>query len=329
MHGLQRMWRNRDDSNGGAPPNRTAVPVVFLLVGAGRGYKPLERAVKHLALGSTLPLDIHIVTDRTRVDMPKSWQQHLTSALPADASAAYQRYRALTHGPGAMYMYKPFLYHLLPRSLSRVLVLDSDLYVTRAGDLARLYDEFDRFPASAVLGLANEQQPTYYHGSTGGRASGTNGGVQLHHLARMRLASGRHSPGALYEREIERCASGACGRIGYLGDQTFYTALRNSTPSLVHRLSCGWNRQLSTHYWSSKAKVAREAHVCEAPCRLVHGNFYPTGKRLVGRLQTITTRASRPMCEQCMHEAEAVYDRKTSAGAHMMSVLKECCCGRT
>ena len=213
------------------------ITLVLLAVGGGDPeLRAARRLVAHLAGSSSRPLDVHLATSGGRHPAaPPSWRQHMLESLPEAAQALHERYTKLTHGPGSVYMYKPLLHHLLPPSMDRALVLDTDLYLpSRAFDLAGLWDEFEAFPPEAALGLALEQQPTYEH--LGG---GVNGGVQLLHLARMRTHRGA------YARELERCATGACGDIGYLGDQTFYSAAWRRTPSLFYSVPCGWNRQLS------------------------------------------------------------------------------------
>jgi hypothetical protein len=188
----------------------------------GRPAFQVVRAATHLQTASpVLPLDVHLVTDQLRSDAPLGWRQHLLSSLPADAAELHRQYIRRTHGPGSIYMYKTLLHKLLPAELERVLVLDTDLYIPAPHDLRGLYAEFDAFPPSAVLGVANEQQPTYW--PTFGKLAGSNGGVQLQHLARMRDTSDPNGPGARYAAELARCATGACGDIGYLGDQTCVT----------------------------------------------------------------------------------------------------------
>ena len=240
----------------------------------------------------------------------------MLESLPEAAQALHERYTKLTHGPGSVYMYKPLLHHLLPPSMDRALVLDTDLYLpSRAFDLAGLWDEFEAFPPEAALGLALEQQPTYEH--LGG---GFNGGVQLLHLARMRTHRG------LYERELERCATGACGDIGYLGDQTFYSEVRKATPSLFHALPCGWNLQLSTQFWNHPRFMALSS--CEDHCRMVHGNE-PIFKRVLARLQSVDGGRRRATCEEgeVSLASEGANARSASSGfTHMSRKLLNCCC---
>ena len=300
------------------------ITVVLLLVGGGNeqlAQSPrllaARQLVDHLRISSTRPLDIHLATDSLLPSAPSDWRQHRLDKMPDSAKAMHIRYEKITHGPGSIYMWKPLLHTLLPTSIERALVLDTDLYLPSA-DLADLWDEFDNFPPEAALGLAREQQPTYARFASGG----VNGGVQLLHLGRMR------EPDGLFAQELERCATGACGDIGYLGDQTFYSAAHNSTPSLFHILSCGWNRQLSDQYWNDASFAS--FNKCESTCKIAHGN-QPAFKRVLSALQTVGDGQRRATCAECEAEIAAEGSRQgaspTGSFMAMADILKECCCG--
>ena len=324
--------------------------MILLLVG-GRPDKLLP-AVDHFTAASSLPVQIHVVTDVPFVpgDYPISYRTHLLeeSKLPEAALRMHRKFAKVTHGPGNIYMWKPLL-HLLP-SLSlveRAIVLDLDVFIPRGQDLAALYREFDAFPSSAVIGVAKEQQPTYDDNPHIARGEGRNGGVQLLHLGRMRVAQSGSSTAAIlappaaatYASALEECSSGACGDIGYLGDQTFYSALATRHPSLLHTLPCGWNRQLSFQFQlSSRDWYARhggerrfnETHACHDPCRLVHAN-QPRFKLAVQRLHALGNATRRASCDQCAAAAaEAVVGGRHEPGSanlmRMGSVMTKCCC---
>ena len=187
--------------------------------------------------------------------------------MPRVLRELHDRFAKVTHGPGNIYMWKPLL-HLVPSlaHVERGLVLDLDLFVPPPHDLAALYREFDAFPPSAVIGVAREQQPTYDDNPHVAFGEGRNGGIQLLNLRRMRGASGG-AAAAAYASALQRCANGACGDIGYLGDQTFYSAIANHTPALLHTLSCGWNRQLSFQGIGRYGEARFNAtHACDDPC---------------------------------------------------------------
>jgi len=161
----------------------------------------------------------------------------------------------LSHGPGRTYLLKPLLHFVLPPSVRRVLVLDTDVVMIRP--LAELWGQFARFGPEAVLGLVAEQSSLY-----SGNAIGKNGGVQLLHLERM-----RRSPA--YAAALDHYATGRGGAwLGYLGDQTLYSFMAYSHGALFHSLGCEWNRQLSVHF----GLEAQRQHACAAPCGLLHAN---------------------------------------------------------
>ena len=79
-----------------------------------------------------------------------------------------------------------------------------------------------------------------------------------------------------------------------LGDQTLYTHMCLSEPHLCHRLPCGWNRQLSTRYYTASEFVSTW-HKCETRCRLLHFN-QPLLEQLLPALQR---REGAPSCAAC------------------------------
>jgi hypothetical protein len=252
------------------PVEECTINVVFLMVAK---LRDLAKLGAHVRASSTVPVCLHLVGDSVvHADLAVKWGMHAHSLddMPVNATALHRGFEKVTHGPGAIYMWKPLLHYLLP--FRTAIVLDSDIGLVR--DLAELEQQFDRFEPGAVMGLATEQAPFYYQNGYP-KTGGVNGGVQLLHLERMRR------PGSAYEAELQRFAAGERGDIGYLGDQNFYTKLRMLRPELVHALDCGWNRQLSHHLWGP---TFLETHACGSPCALVHGNF-PTFKGPMMRLQ--------------------------------------------
>ena len=161
------------------------IDVAFIVVGGPKLLPKAQQTAEHLAATSSLPVHVHLVTDK-RLPQQPWFRQHLLSAMPAEPAALHRNLSKLGVGPSFIYMYKPFLYQLLP--LDRVLVLDFDVLIF--GDLRELWDQFDAFSPSSVLGLAHSQSPEYSDLGTWphkpGPRAGLNGGVQLQHLARMR-----------------------------------------------------------------------------------------------------------------------------------------------
>ena len=157
---------------------------------------------------------------------------------------------------------------MLPPGLTKLIVLDTDLFVT--ADVAGLWAEFARFSPTALLGLAAEQCPSYQQVRALG-GFGLNGGVQLLHLARMRRS-------ARYAELLDAYTAAPMrypmkeGGIGWLGDQTLYSWMsvnasggRSISTSSVRLEStdgahmAGW-----PHFWRDHARLA---------VQLIHGNF--------------------------------------------------------
>ena len=183
--------------------------------------------------------------------------------LSAATSCLYEYLSKSSHGPGPQYMHKVFLPWILPRSVRRVLVLDTDVAVL--GNVWELWWSFRRFQG-AVAGLVNEQNDLY------APMVGKNGGLQLLDLERMRTS-------LAYLQFLDTFNVHGY-KIGYLGDQTFYTVLGHIHPSLVYTVGCEWNRQLNTHFGADIGRFGK----CEHGCAMLHANQAPV-KCLVRQLQ--------------------------------------------
>jgi hypothetical protein len=215
---------------------------------------------------SSAPIVPHaLLLSRPREALPPGFVLHLLTPFTEKAGSAtvaqclIAGLSRLCHGPGANYVWKPVLHMLLPESIDRLLLLDTDVIIIRP--LSELWATFAQFSPTAVIGIAPEQS-TLYEVASGWKMSGKNGGVQLLHLARMRASS-------TYTAHLDRFASGMAGkRLGYLGDQTLYTHLAHEAPELFHSIGCEWNRQLSSHFGFANASI----HSCAQPCALMHAN---------------------------------------------------------
>ena len=268
------------------------VHVVFLVVGRPAALYFARNLAAQLNASSTSPVQFHLVTDGP--PEPSDWARgYSLGSMPAEALALHQNFSHLTHGPGAVYMWKPLLHWLLP--LDRAIIIDSDVLVL--ADLAELWRHFDSFGETQVLGLANEQAPLYAELSR----RGFNGGVQLAHLQRMRRAD------SVYDAQLRAAASGGYGHIGYLGDQTMFSVMRDRAPSLFYQLPCGWNRQLSNHFVGHPRFA--EYYACDEPCSLVHAN-QPQFKPVIGALQRLRRRPSCADCRAALaHESPQVWSQ--------------------
>lgn len=202
-----------------------------------------------------------------------------------------------------------------------------------------LWSQFDRFEPHQVLGMVAEQGPGY---SRIARDAGVNGGVQLQHLSRMRAAtlagdSSLESKAASWSSVLRRCAAGGCRTWDSiepsLGDQTLYTHMCHIEPHLCHRLPCGWNRQLSTRYYTAPGFL-QTWHSCASRCHLIHFN-QPLLENLVPALQ----RPGRPpSCVECRGALGTLENQTRLSGSrnpkftwgaskvYMAQVIEGCCC---
>lgn len=191
-------------------------------------------------------------------------------------------------GSGAYYSDAIFflsvaMHRIMPESLTRIVQLDLDLkYRTNIRDL---FQEFDRFPPGAVIGITREMQPVYRHTFWQYRKEnpqtrvgepppdglpGFNSGVMLLDLGAMRAS-------ALYNQLLEpsnvaKLADQYRFR-GHLGDQDFFTMIGMQHPELFYSLACGWNRQLCT-WWRDHGygDVFQLYYRCSGPVYIYHGN---------------------------------------------------------
>tara|TARA_B100002051_G_scaffold210505_1_gene202065 strand:+ start:1373 stop:2176 length:804 start_codon:yes stop_codon:yes gene_type:complete len=213
--------------------------------------------------------------------------------LPPHQKRMLRAFGNATHGPGRSYIKKVFIPWMLT-SLARAIVFDTDVAVF--DDLSFLWKEFDRF-GSALVGLADEQNELYKP------LQGVNGGVQLLDLAAIR-ASRRYN--ALLARWTRR--------LGYLGDQTFYTYLRADEPDLVIRIGCRWNRQLSPHFgFTSK-------HVCDAGCAVLHANHMSVKCVAKEALASTCARGGILRAARCLTPAQ-----HASLQTPLKLYFRECC----
>lgn len=248
----------------------TVPHVVFFDTRAQPDVDAMQR-VAHMANAASSPrfLRFHAIVPAKRV---KSAQRDLPEVrvhglrLGAAAGCLYEYLSKSSHGPGPQYLYKVFLPWLLPSSVRRVLVLDTDVAVL--GNVWELWSSFRRFQG-AVAGLVNEQNDLY------APMVGKNGGLQLLDLERMRTSR-------VYLQFLDTFNVRGY-KIGYLGDQTFYTVLGHVRPSLVYTLGCEWNRQLNTHFGADIGRFGK----CERGCAVLHANQAPV-KCLVRQLQRHT-----------------------------------------
>ncbi|XP_061682192.1 xyloside xylosyltransferase 1 [Syngnathoides biaculeatus] len=248
-------------------------------------------------------LALHFVSDQASKDLGEKLLQEFLTNATFKYEVLFHDVDTLTHklfpivevlqkhfsaGSGAYYSDSIFflsvaMHHILPENLTRIVQVDLDLkYRTNIRDL---FQEFDRFPPGAVLGIVREMQPVYRHTFWQYRKEnpqtrvgdpppeglpGFNSGVMLLDLAAMRAST-------LYNQLLEignvnKLANKYSIR-GNLGDQDFYTMISMEHPELFYSLACGWNRQLCT-WWRDHGygDVFQLYYRCDGPIYIYHGN---------------------------------------------------------
>jgi lipopolysaccharide biosynthesis glycosyltransferase len=166
-------------------------------------------------------------------------------------------------------------------------MLDIDLRFE--DDIQELYQLFDQFNQSQIIGIARENQPVYRHLLWSYRQenphthvgspppdgiTGFNSGVLLLDLTKIRQS-------ILFNNYLENSNLIEQLLIKYhfnhphLGDQDFYTLISFEHENLFYLLPCYWNRQLCT-WWKGKGydDVWEKYYHCnnEENIRLYHGN---------------------------------------------------------
>lgn len=233
-----------------------------------------ERMLQEFLLDATFKYEVlfHDVVALTQKLFPivEAMQKHFSAG-----SGAYYS--------DAIFFLSVAMHHIMPEGLTRIVQLDLDLkYRTNIRDL---FQEFDRFPPGAVIGITREMQPVYRHTFWQYRKEnpqtrvgepppdglpGFNSGVMLLDLGAMRAS-------VLYNQLLE---PGNVAKLadqyrfrGHLGDQDFFTMIGMEHPELFYSLACGWNRQLCT-WWRDHGygDVFQLYYRCGGPVYIYHGN---------------------------------------------------------
>ena len=236
------------------------VHVAFLVFGSVTNIHNVEHVVRSIlnARNKQWSLVYHVVTYR-EVMMWGSEKSYPSSAnatrkiyllehLSRKNKNLYNQFKLICgRVAGQNYMIKPLLHYILAK-ISRVIVLDIDLFV--AVDLLHIWLQFDKMDELGVcVGLVEEQQPNYYFKG----AVGYNGGVQLLNLAAMRSGYSGYSQAISYIISKRKAEPNFFINIFgmSLGDQDFYSWLRVYNSSLCMSLPCHWNIQLCDHFFKA------------------------------------------------------------------------------
>jgi hypothetical protein len=334
--------------------------VLFVALFRGDSFgDALRRSALHLSArgkDQALPC-FHALVNKVVSTVPTWISQHTLSQMPPDA---VEQHRNLSRGKptgAGIFLWKLFLYRLIP--VRKLIVLDVDVVLVSSAKIHGLWMHFETFSARHVIGIVPEQGPTY--AGLGASVSGYNGGVQLHHLERMRnhadwapgassnVTAGLRMPPAdssnttssgskaTFDSFVRHCASAGCRGWDKvepsLGDQTFYTHVCHAAPHLCRQLPCGWNRQLSTRFYRAH-DFAVKWHACAGRCKLLHFN-QPLLEGIVPDLQHPNR---QPSCAECRRALSDLENRTRASGsrnpkftwgdskAYMARQIEACCC---
>lgn len=136
---------------------------------------------------------------------------------------------------------------ILPDAMreDKVLVLDTD--VTVLNDVSLLWRMFEKFTNDQALGLTENQSHWYIKALSYGQrpwpalGRGFNTGVMLMHLQQLR----NRKFTSLWEAVTKRVLADIPETS--LADQDVINAVIKEHPSVVHKMECTWNIQLSDH----------------------------------------------------------------------------------
>ncbi|KAK3740952.1 hypothetical protein QZH41_017790 [Actinostola sp. cb2023] len=175
------------------------------------------------------------------------------------------------------------LHKVFPKKLKQVIMLDVDLRFV--SDIKPLFNMFNNFKDTNIMGLAREQSPVYRHIFYKYRMAhkdtligdpppngipGFNSGVVLFNLENMRKSSVYNH---ILEGQPIKSLSEKYDFRGHLGDQDFFTLLSAEFPELFYIVPCSWNRQLC-QWWRENgyADVFDLYYNCSEPVHVYHGN---------------------------------------------------------
>nr|XP_042131682.1 LARGE xylosyl- and glucuronyltransferase 2 isoform X1 [Peromyscus maniculatus bairdii] len=216
------------------------------------------------------PLHLHLVTDAVARNILETLFR--TWMVPALVIRFYdaEELKPLiswipnTHYSGLYGLMKLVLPSILPLSLARVIVLDTD--VTFSSDIAELWALFAHFSDKQVVGLVENQSDWYLgnlwknHRPWPALGRGFNTGVILLWLDRLRQTGWEQMWTLMAKRELLTLTATS------LADQDVFNAVIKEHPELVHPLPCVWNVQLSDH------TLAERCYLEAADLKVIHWN---------------------------------------------------------
>lgn len=195
------------------------------------------------------PLHFHLLADSVaQIVLQKLFQtwsipQVDVSFYLADSVVPDVSWIPNKHYSGVYGLMKLTLPKVLPSSLQRVIVLDTD--VTFATDIAELWKIFSQLREKQAIGLVENQSDWYLgklwknHRPWPALGRGYNTGVILLELGKLRKMGWGQLWRLVAEKDLTTLLSTS------LADQDIFNAIIKTHPDLVYNLPCQWNVQLS------------------------------------------------------------------------------------
>ncbi|XP_015682531.1 LARGE xylosyl- and glucuronyltransferase 2 isoform X1 [Protobothrops mucrosquamatus] len=256
QQGLQFIKEQEGRSNYSGCPKQRMVQKCELLhvaiVCAGyNASRDVVTLVKSILFHRKNPLHFHLITDSVARQILQTVFQ--TWMVPSVQVSFYNAddlkpdisWIPNKHYSGIYGLMKLTLTKALPSDLSKVIVLDTD--ITFATDIAELWAVFGKFSDKQVIGLVENQSDWYLgnlwknHKPWPALDRGFNTGVILLLLDRLRHLGWEQLWRVTAEQELMNMLSTS------LADQDIFNAVIKQKPTLVYRLPCFWNVQLSDH----------------------------------------------------------------------------------
>ncbi|CAH8578753.1 unnamed protein product [Schistosoma intercalatum] len=158
------------------------------------------------------------------------------------------------HYAGHKSYLKLLITQILPTEIKKVIVLDADILLN--DDISNLWSIFDEFSKDQCIGIAAEQNPTFYS-NMGKRfwpalGYGYNAGILLIHLTKLR-ARGWDEIWMKTAFNLMREK-----RILPTGEQDVINAVLNQNKHWLYEIPCKWNIQLSAFSMRERCPVVWE-----------------------------------------------------------------------
>ncbi|XP_031229446.1 LARGE xylosyl- and glucuronyltransferase 2 isoform X5 [Mastomys coucha] len=252
-------------------PSKCEVMLHVAIVCAGyNSSREIITLMKSLLFYRKNPLHLHLITDAIARNILETLFR--TWMVPAVVVSFYdaEELKPLVswipnkHYSGLYGLMKLVLPSILPLSLARVIVLDTD--VTFSSDIVELWALFDRFSDKQVVGLVENQSDWYLgnlwknHRPWPALGRGFNTGVILLWLDRLQQTGWEQMWKLTAKRELHTLTATS------LADQDIFNAVLKEHPNLVHPLPCVWNVQLSDH------TLAERCYLEAADLKVIHWN---------------------------------------------------------